>query len=106
MSQHTTFVNETIEMAAQTRDGSQNPRQLRSSNWLPGTVYHKSLSPSLSIQVPMHEFTYKYNRGARVFRFSGLEKPITVKAHQVQYHHVSLQLLNVEFLLVDSTAQN
>ncbi len=84
----------TIE--AQERDTSRNPRQLRAAGLTPATIYGKQFA-SKSIQVPAHEFRQAYLKGNEIFDLQGLD--LTVKAHQVQIHSVSREVLNVEFLV-------
>jgi ribosomal protein L25 (general stress protein Ctc) len=83
-------------LTAAERDNTLNPRQLRSNGLLPATVYGKNF-PSRSIQLPKKEFTRLYNTGARFFQLDGVN--LTVKVQQVQYDHLSLELLNVEFMV-------
>jgi ribosomal protein L25 (general stress protein Ctc) len=84
----------TIE--AQERDTSRNPRQLRADGLIPATIYGKSFEAK-SIQVPSHVFTQAYLKGNKEYELQGMD--LTVKAHQIQIHPVSRNVLNIEFLV-------
>jgi ribosomal protein L25 (general stress protein Ctc) len=84
----------TIE--AQERDTSRNPRQLRAAGLTPATIYGKNIEPK-SIQLPAHAFRQAYLKGNEVFELNGVG--VTAKAHQIQIHAVSREVLNVEFLV-------
>jgi ribosomal protein L25 (general stress protein Ctc) len=84
----------TIE--AQERDTSRNPRQLRAAGLTPATIYGKNVEAK-SIQLPAHAFRQAYLKGHDVFTLEGLG--VTAKAHQIQIHAVSREVLNVEFLV-------
>ena len=86
-----------IKFAAETRDESLNPRQLRASGNLPATVYGKGIE-SVSVQVNTHEFmqTYKNNKEA-TFELSVGSKKYNVVVQNVQKNYATNEVLHVEF---------
>ena len=85
-----------LAIEAQERETTRNPRQLRASGLTPATIYGNKMEPK-SIQLPAHEFRQAYLKGNEVFELQGIG--ITAKAHQIQIHSVSREILNVEFLV-------
>jgi ribosomal protein L25 (general stress protein Ctc) len=89
--------DEVVTLTAQWRDGSLNPRQLRSAGQTPGTVYGNKVA-SRNVQLEAHQFALAYKRGVRRFTLAGADN-VTAIAHQVQFHPVSFEILNIEFLV-------
>lgn len=94
-----------VDIQSQERDRQQNPRQLRAAGLIPATLYGKGpdgkLIAPVNLQVPAHQFALDYKKGVRRFKLQGPSalQGKTAKAHQVQYHTISHQILNIEFLL-------
>jgi ribosomal protein L25 (general stress protein Ctc) len=83
-----------IDLTAQERDTTQNPRQLRTNGWTPATLYAKGV-PSKSIQVPSKDFYLAFKNGNKQFNLVGLN--VKAKVAQLQVHSTKLNVLNVEF---------
>ena len=87
-----------IELIAQDRDQTLNPRQLRAAGWVPATFYGPGL-PSTSLQIQSRDFLRKYHSDKhRVFVLAGVTGSPTVRVKQIQVHNVSQDLLNIEFM--------
>jgi ribosomal protein L25 (general stress protein Ctc) len=91
----TTTTETATKLTAQERDTARNPRQLRTDGFIPATIYGKGFGP-LSIQVPTKPFYMAYRDGADLFELEGVG--VIAKAHQVQIHSTSHEILNIEFL--------
>ncbi|MEB3206316.1 MAG: hypothetical protein VKK59_03075 [Vampirovibrionales bacterium] len=86
-----------LEISAQPRDASKNPRQLRALGFIPATLYGGKEAP-VSIQVAEEAIALPISRGQRMFRLILSGKSILAKAHQIQTVSTSDQVLTIEFL--------
>jgi ribosomal protein L25 (general stress protein Ctc) len=87
-----------IELIAQDRDTTLNPRQLRAAGWAPATLYSKGL-PSVSVQIQIRDFLRKYHSDKhRHFDLTGVTGSPKVRVKQIQVHSVSQDILNIEFM--------
>jgi ribosomal protein L25 (general stress protein Ctc) len=91
----TTATETPTKLEAQERDTARNPRQLRAAGLIPATIYGKGFGP-LSIQVPTKPFYMAYRDGADMYELAGIG--VIAKAHQVQVHSMSHEILHIEFL--------
>jgi len=89
-----------ITIDAQERDLSKNPRQLRTSGFLPATIYGKG-KDSVSIQLDKRNFlnTYKNNKNENFEIVVGKNK-YNVALQNLQVEAGTQQAMNVEFKLV------
>ncbi|MBQ8634843.1 hypothetical protein IJ425_01650 [bacterium] len=82
------------------READKNPRQIRTSGFLPGSLYGKGIEAK-SFQVNTHEFemTYKNNQEGTWELTLGKEK-FNAKIQELQMNYATNEFLNVEFALV------
>jgi ribosomal protein L25 (general stress protein Ctc) len=90
---------EIIELTAQDRDTTLNPRQLRAAGWLPATLYGPTVSPSINLQIHNRDFLRKYHSDKhRRFVLSGVTGKPTVQIKQIQVHSVTREIQNIELM--------
>jgi large subunit ribosomal protein L25 len=93
-----------IQMQAQPRGelGSKKNRKLRQKGLVPGVVYgHKeSIVP---VTLPRKELSQYLAKGAHVFDLSVDGKSETVLVKEVQYDHLGIEVLHVDFARVSLT---
>ncbi|CAA9390582.1 MAG: hypothetical protein AVDCRST_MAG64-1170 [uncultured Phycisphaerae bacterium] len=93
-----------IQMQAQPRPelGSKKNRKLRQKGLVPGVVYgHKeSIVP---VTLPRKELSQYLAKGAHVFDLSVDGKSETVLVKEVQYDHLGIEVLHVDFARVSLT---
>jgi len=89
-----------ITIEAQERDMAKNPRQLRTSGFLPATVYGKG-KESVSIQLDKRNFinTYKKNKD-EVFELVVGKNKYNAKVQLLQIEAGTQEAMNIEFKLV------
>ena len=82
------------------RETDKNPRQIRSTGFLPGSIYGKGMEAK-SIQINTHDFemAYKNNQEGTWELVLGKEK-FNAKIQELQKNFATNELLNVEFALV------
>ena len=81
------------------RETDKNPRQIRSTGFLPGSIYGKGMEAK-SIQINTHDFemAYKNNQEGTWELVLGKEK-FTAKIQELQINYATTEFLNVEFCL-------
>ena len=93
-----------IQMQAQARAelGSKKNRKLRQKGLVPGVVYgHKeSIVP---VTLPKKELSTHLARGAHVFDLAVDGKSETVLVKEVQYDHLGIEVIHVDFARVSLT---
>ena len=89
-----------VKINISNRASNLNPRQIRTSGFLPGSIYGKGME-AVSIQLNTHEFEllYKNNRES-TWELKLDDKIYTAKIQELQVNHSTGQFLNVEFLTV------
>ena len=93
-------VNVTVKPRAEL--GSRANKRLRDQGLLPGVIYgHKQ--DVLPITLPKKETVNHLNHGAHVFALSIDGKTETALVKEVQYDHLGMEVLHVDFARVDLT---
>ena len=93
-----------IQMQAQPRGelGSKKNRKLRQQGLVPGVVYgHKE--PIAPVTLPRKELSTHLAKGAHVFDLSVDGKSETVLVKEVQYDHLGIDVIHVDFARVSLT---
>lgn len=93
---------QTIEVKAEPRKelGSRANKRLRDRGLLPGVIYgHKQAV--LPITLPKKDLTNHLHHGAHLFSLSLAGQNETVLVKEVQYDHLGLEILHVDFARVD-----
>jgi large subunit ribosomal protein L25 len=95
------MASKSLQLAAQPRTtlGSRANKRLRDSGFLPGVIYgHKEAV--VPVTLPKKELSAHLSRGAHVFDVSldGRSEKVLVK--DVQYDHLGIELLHVDFARV------
>ena len=88
----------TISLDAETRDhvGTRTSRRLRRDGKLPAVVYgHKEAT--VSVALPKKAFADSLGRGAHLFDLNIAGSSETVLVKEVQYDHLGLELVHVDF---------
>ena len=82
------------------REEGKNPRQIRQSGFLPGSLYGKGIEAK-SFQVNTHDFemAYKNNKEGSWELALGKEK-FNAKIQELQVNYATNEFLNVEFALI------
>ena len=91
----------TIQVTAKPRSelGSRANKRLRDSGMLPGVVYgHKEAV--VPVTLPRKELVSHLNRGAHVFELALEGKNERVLVKEVQYDHLGLEVIHVDFARV------
>jgi large subunit ribosomal protein L25 len=94
--------SQTVNVTVQTRSGlgSRANKRLRDSGQLPGVIYgHKQAV--LPITLPKKETVNHLNKGTHVFTLALDGKPETVLVKDVQYDHLGMEVIHVDFARVD-----
>jgi ribosomal protein L25 (general stress protein Ctc) len=90
-----------MELQSADRDATLNPRQLRATGWLPGTLYGTGLEKSVSVQIHNRDFLRKYHSDKhRKFSLTGVTGSPSVRVKQIQVHNVTQAILNIEFMVL------
>ena len=89
------MANATINVTK--REEGKNPRQIRTSGFLPGSIYGKGIEAQ-SIQINTHDFemAYKNNKDGEWVLVLDKEK-INAKIQELQVNYATNEFLNVEF---------
>jgi large subunit ribosomal protein L25 len=93
---------QTIEVKANTRKelGSRANKRLRDSGLLPGVIYgHKQAV--VPVTLPRKEVANHIHHGAHLFNLAVDGQKETVLIKEVQYDHLGIELLHVDFARVD-----
>ena len=94
--------SQTVNVTVQTRSGlgSRANKRLRDSGQIPGVIYgHKQAV--LPITLPKKETVNHLNKGTHVFTLALDGKPETVLVKDVQYDHLGMEVIHVDFARVD-----
>ena len=95
------MAKQSIQITAQPRDGlgSRKVKRLRDQGLIPGVVYgHKEAV--VPVTLPKKELTTHIDRGAHVFDLSLDGKSEKVLVKDVQYDHLGLEILHIDFARV------
>jgi large subunit ribosomal protein L25 len=95
------MAKQSIQITAQPRDGlgSRKVKRLRDQGLIPGVVYgHKEAV--VPVTLPKKELTNHISRGAHVFDLSLDGKSEKVLLKDVQFDHLGLEILHVDFARV------
>ena len=93
---------QTIEIKAQARSemGSRANKRLRTQGLLPGVIYgHKQAV--LPVTLPRKELANHIHHGAHLFSLALDGQSETVLVKEVQYDHLGMEILHVDFARVD-----
>jgi large subunit ribosomal protein L25 len=89
-----------VEVKSRKETGSRANKRLRDQGLLPGVIYgHKQ--DVLPITLPKKETVGHLNKGAHVFTLAVEGKPETVLVKDVQYDHLGMEVIHVDFARVD-----
>jgi large subunit ribosomal protein L25 len=95
------MAKQSIQLTAQPREGlgSRKTKRLRDQGLIPGVVYgHKEAV--VPVTLPKKELTTHIDRGAHVFDLSLDGKSEKVLVKDVQYDHLGLEILHIDFARV------
>ena len=95
------MAKQSIQITAQPREslGSRKVKRLRDQGLIPGVVYgHKEAV--VPVTLPKKELTTHLDRGAQVFDLTLDGKAQKVLVKDVQYDHLGLEILHVDFARV------
>ena len=95
------MAKQSIQITAQPREGlgSRRVKRLRDQGLIPGVVYgHKEAV--VPVTLPKKELTTHIDRGAHVFDLSLDGKSEKVLVKDVQYDHLGLEILHIDFARV------
>src|SRR5947208_7937401 len=95
------MAKQSIQITAQPREGlgSRKVKRLRDQGLIPGVVYgHKEAV--VPVTLPKKELTTHIDRGAHVFDLSLDGKSEKVLVKDVQYDHLGMEVLHVDFARV------
>jgi large subunit ribosomal protein L25 len=95
------MATQSIQVTAQPRNelGSRANKRLRDAGLLPGVVYgHKEAV--VPVTLPKKELVTHLNRGAHVFELALEGKNERVLVKEVQYDHLGLEVIHVDFARV------
>ena len=95
------MAKQSIQITAQPREGlgSRKVKRLRDQGLIPGVVYgHKEAV--VPVTLPKKELTTHIDRGAHVFDLSLDGKAQKVLVKDVQYDHLGLEILHIDFARV------
>jgi len=90
----------TVTAEPRTQLGSRANKRLRDSGKLPGVIYGHKLSV-VPITLPKKEVVRYLSRGAHLFAVTVEGKPENVLVKDVQYDHMGIEVLHVDFARVD-----
>lgn len=97
------MAKQSIQITAQTRDGlgSRKVKRLRDQGLVPGVVYgHKEAV--VPVTLTKKELTGHIDRGAHVFDLSLAGKSEKVLVKDVQYDHLGIEILHIDFARVSA----
>lgn len=89
-----------IKLTINEREENKNPRQIRSTGFIPGSIYGKGIDAK-NIQVDTHDFEmlYRSNKDA-VWELSLGKEKFSAKIQELQVNYATNEFLNIEFALV------
>ncbi len=88
------------KITAEVREEGKNPRQIRSTGNLPGSIYGKGIE-SKNIQINTHEFEMEYkNNKDSVWEIQLGKEKLNAKIQELQVNYATNEFLNVEFALI------
>ena len=93
-----------IQLQAKARPelGSRANSKLRTAGFIPGVIYgHKEAV--IPVTLPKKELSYHLSHGAHVFDLAVDGKSETVLVKDVQYNHLGMEVLHVDFARVSLT---
>lgn len=93
---------ETVQVTAEPRKemGSRANKRLREQGVVPGVIYgHKQ--NVVAVKLPKKELTSHLHHGAHLFSLSFDGQNETVLVKEVQYDHLGMEILHVDFARVD-----
>ena len=93
---------QTIEVNAKARSelGSRANKRLRDTGFIPGVIYgHKQAV--LPVTLPRKEVANHIHHGAHLFSLSLGDQKETVLVKEVQYDHLGIEVIHVDFARVD-----
>jgi large subunit ribosomal protein L25 len=93
---------QTINIEAKPRKelGSRANKRLRDTGMIPGVIYgHKQ--DVVTVTLPKKEVTNHLNRGAHLFELAVDGQKETVLIKEVQFDHLGLEIIHVDFARVD-----
>jgi large subunit ribosomal protein L25 len=93
---------QTIEVKATARNelGSRANKRLRDTGFIPGVIYgHKQAV--LPVTLPRKEVANHIHHGAHLFSLALGEQKETVLVKEVQYDHLGIEVIHVDFARVD-----
>ncbi|HYE19296.1 MAG TPA: 50S ribosomal protein L25 [Tepidisphaeraceae bacterium] len=89
-----------IDVKARPELGSRRNKRLRDAGFVPGVIYgHKEAV--IPVTLPKKELVGYLNKGTHVFALALDGKSETVLVKDVQYDHLGLEVLHVDFARVD-----
>ncbi|HZZ45104.1 MAG TPA: 50S ribosomal protein L25 [Tepidisphaeraceae bacterium] len=96
------MAGKTANVSVQTRSqlGSRANKRLRDQGLIPGVIYGHKLAV-LPITLPKKETVNYLSKGAHVFTLALDGKPETVLVKEVQYDHLGMEVIHVDFSRVD-----
>ena len=88
------------KLKVELREEGKNPRQLRATGNLPGSLYGKNMDAK-NIQINTHEFelAYRNNKDGEWELSLGKEK-FNAKIQELQINYATNEYLNVEFAVI------
>ncbi len=88
------------KLKIEAREETKNPRQLRATGNLPGSLYGKNMDAK-NIQINTHEFelAYRNNKDGEWELSLGKEK-FNAKIQELQINYATNEYLNVEFAVI------
>jgi len=98
------MATKTIQLQAKARPelGSRANKKLRDSGFVPGVIYgHKEAV--VPVTLPKKELSYHIEHGAHVFELGLDGKNETVLVKEVQYNHLGIDVVHVDFARVSLT---
>jgi large subunit ribosomal protein L25 len=98
------MATKTIQLQAKARPelGSRANKKLRDTGFVPGVIYgHKEAV--VPVTLPKKELSYHLEHGAHVFELGLDGKNETVLVKEVQYNHLGIDVVHVDFARVSLT---
>jgi len=98
------MASKTIQLQAKARPelGSRANKKLRDTGFVPGVIYgHKEAV--VPVTLPKKELSYHIEHGAHVFELGLDGKSETVLVKEVQYNHLGIDVVHVDFARVSLT---
>src|SRR5947209_12452534 len=89
-----------IEIKQRSELGSRANKRLRDTGFIPGVIYGHKLDV-VPVTLPRKEVTNHLNKGTHLFDLGLDGKRETVLVKEVQYDHLGIEILHVDFARVD-----